>query len=128
MDLRFHVKSCRHPVISYPFKEIPDCKRIFVLCLAANHMMRLVSFFPKPTYKIRSSMRLEKGGQGRFPELMRFPRRNNSSWYEYYDNLIYMMIEINGDTIAKGRTRYLTMPLPMISRGIFSDFPAIPLS
>ncbi|KXN86077.1 hypothetical protein AN958_10553 [Leucoagaricus sp. SymC.cos] len=27
---------------SYPFKDNPECKRLFALCLAANHMMRLV--------------------------------------------------------------------------------------
>ncbi|KAJ3561360.1 hypothetical protein NP233_g10242 [Leucocoprinus birnbaumii] len=27
----------------FPFKENPDCKRLFALCLAANHMMRMRS-------------------------------------------------------------------------------------
>ncbi|KAF9450049.1 FAD/NAD(P)-binding domain-containing protein [Macrolepiota fuliginosa MF-IS2] len=29
---------------SYPFRENPDCKRLFALCLATNHMMRMVRF------------------------------------------------------------------------------------
>ena len=36
------------------------------------------------------------------------------------------MIEINGDTIAKGRTRYLTMPLLIISRRNLLRFPSHP--
>lgn len=33
-----HSNACSR----YPFRDNKDCKRLFALCLAANHMMRMV--------------------------------------------------------------------------------------